>query len=58
LASFQLNRESLHLSLKLPLALAEPSAVASPVNLVLSRLVPLQMTVVLEYRFAPDFHPF
>ena len=40
----QLSRESLHLSLKLPLALTEPSDVASPgANLLLSRLVPLQM---------------
>jgi hypothetical protein len=39
----QLSRESLHLSLKLPLALTEPSDVASPVSLPLSRLVPMQM---------------
>jgi hypothetical protein len=39
----QLSRESLHLSLKLPLVLAEPSEVASPVSLLLSRLVPMQM---------------
>ncbi|MGD0291323.1 MAG: recombinase family protein [Candidatus Binataceae bacterium] len=39
----QLGRESLHLSLKLPLALTEPDDVASPVNLPLSRLVPMQM---------------
>jgi hypothetical protein len=38
----QLSRESLHLSLKLPLALTEPSD-ASPVSLLLSRLVPVQM---------------
>jgi hypothetical protein len=39
----QLSRESLHLSLKLPLALTDPSDAASPVSLMLSRLVPLQM---------------
>jgi site-specific DNA recombinase len=39
----QLNRESLHFSLKLPLALTEPDDGASPVNLLLSRLVPMQM---------------
>jgi len=39
----QLSRESLHLSLKLPLALTDPSDVAIPVNLLLSRLVPMQM---------------
>ncbi len=39
----QLSRESLHLSLKLPLPLTEPSDVASPANLLLSRLVPMQM---------------
>jgi hypothetical protein len=40
----QLSRESLHLSLKLPLVLTEPSDVASPgMNLPLSRLVPMQM---------------
>jgi hypothetical protein len=37
----QLSRESLHL--KLRLALTEPSDVANPVNLPLSRLVPMQM---------------
>jgi site-specific DNA recombinase len=39
----QLSRESIHLSLKLPLALAERSDVPSPVSLPLSRLVPMQM---------------
>jgi len=39
----QLSRESLHLSLKLPLVLAEPSDVTGPVSLMLSRLVPMQM---------------
>jgi len=39
----QLSRESLHLSLRLPLALTEPSDVARPVSLRLSRLVPMQM---------------
>ncbi len=39
----RLSRESLHLSLRLPLALTEPSDLASPVNLPLSRLVPMQM---------------
>jgi hypothetical protein len=39
----QLSRVSLHLSLKLPLALTDPSDAASPVSLMLSRLVPLQM---------------
>ena len=39
----QLSRESLHLSLRLPLALTEPSDVAHPVSLRLSRLVPMQM---------------
>jgi site-specific DNA recombinase len=39
----QLSRESLHLSLKLPLAPAEPSDVTGPVSLMLSRLVPMQM---------------
>jgi site-specific DNA recombinase len=39
----QLSRESFRVSLKLPLALAEPSDVTGPVNLLLSRLVPMQM---------------
>jgi hypothetical protein len=39
----QLGRESLHLSLKLPLALAEPNDASSPVSLLFSRLVPMQM---------------
>lgn len=39
----QLTRESIHLALKLPLALTEPSAVPSPVNLLLSRLIPMQL---------------
>ena len=39
----QLSRESIHLSLKLPLALTEPSDVASPASLPLARLVPMQM---------------
>jgi hypothetical protein len=39
----QLSRQSIHLSLKLRLALTEPSEVASPVRLLLSRLVPIQM---------------
>jgi site-specific DNA recombinase len=39
----QLGRESLHLSLKLPLALAEPNDASSPLSLLLSRLVPMQM---------------
>ena len=39
----QLSRDSLHLSLKLPLALSEPSEVASPVSLSLSRLEPMQL---------------
>jgi len=39
----QLSRESLHLSLKLPLAPAEPSDVTGPASLVLTRLVPMQM---------------
>jgi site-specific DNA recombinase len=39
----QISRESLHLSLKLPLALTEPSDGASLVSLPLSRLVPMQM---------------
>ncbi len=39
----QLSRESLHLSLNLPLALVEPNDVTSSVNLPLSRLVPMQM---------------
>jgi site-specific DNA recombinase len=38
----QLSRESLHLSLKLPLAPAEPSDVTGPVSLMLARLVPMQ----------------
>jgi site-specific DNA recombinase len=38
-----LSRESIQLSIKLPLALIEPSDVASPVSLLLSRLVPMQM---------------
>jgi site-specific DNA recombinase len=51
----QLSRESLHLSLKLPLALSEPSEIASAVSLSLSRLVPMhkkrrgvEMRIVLE----------
>jgi site-specific DNA recombinase len=39
----QLSRESLHLSLKLPLAPAEPSDFTGPASLVLTRLVPMQM---------------
>jgi hypothetical protein len=39
----RLSRESLHLPLKLPLALTEPDDVERPVNLLLSRLVPMQM---------------
>ena len=39
----QLSRESLHLSLRLPVALTAPNDVTSPVNLPLSRLVPMQM---------------
>jgi site-specific DNA recombinase len=39
----QLSRESLHLSLKLPLAPPEPSDVRGPVSLMLSRLEPMQM---------------
>ena len=39
----QLSRESLRLSLRLPLAPAEPSDVTGPVSLMLSRLVPMQM---------------
>lgn len=39
----QLTRESIHLSLKLPLALTEPDDVAIPVCLLLSRLIPMQM---------------
>jgi site-specific DNA recombinase len=39
----QLGRESLHISLKLPLALAEPNDASSPLSLLLSRLVPMQM---------------
>ena len=39
----KLRRESIHLTLRLPLALAELNDVASPVNLPLSRLVPMQM---------------
>jgi hypothetical protein len=43
IARVQLSRESLHLSLRLPLAPAEPCDVTGPVSLMLSRLVPLQM---------------
>jgi hypothetical protein len=57
----QLSCESLHLSLKLPLAITEPSDVASPANLLLSRLVPMQMKrrgvemrIVLEGTSAPN----
>jgi hypothetical protein len=57
----QLSRESLHLSLKLPLAPTEPSDVASTVNLLLSRLVPMQMKrrgvemrIVLEGEYMPN----
>jgi hypothetical protein len=39
----QLSRESVQLSLKLPLALEEPSAVPNPMTLPLSRLSPMQM---------------
>jgi site-specific DNA recombinase len=39
----QLSRESIHLSLKLPLPLNEPSDGAKPVELLLSQLVPMQM---------------
>ena len=39
----QLRRESLHLALKLPLAFTEPPDAARPVDLLLSRLVPMQM---------------
>ena len=39
----QLSRESLHLSLKLPLVPAEPSDVTGPASLVLTRVVPMQM---------------
>src|SRR5271169_2058603 len=39
----QLGRESLRLSLKLPLAPTEPSDVTGPVSLMLSQLVPMQM---------------
>jgi site-specific DNA recombinase len=39
----QLSRESLHLSLRLPLVPAEPSDVTGPMSLMLSRFVPMQM---------------
>ena len=39
----QLSSESIHLSLKLPLAPTEQSDTASPVSLRLSRLAPMQM---------------
>ena len=39
----QLGRESLHIPLKLPLALTEPTDIASPVSLLLSRRAPMQM---------------
>jgi DNA invertase Pin-like site-specific DNA recombinase len=39
----QLGRESIHLSLKLPLAFNGPFDVASPAKLLLSRLLPMQM---------------
>ncbi|MBF6567714.1 MAG: recombinase family protein [Candidatus Binataceae bacterium] len=51
----ELTQESFHLALKLPLALTEPDDVASPVSLLLSRVVPMQikrrgveMRIVLE----------
>jgi site-specific DNA recombinase len=57
----QLSRESLNLSLKLPLALTEPSDVASPMNLPLSTLVPMQikrrgveLRIVLEGDSTPN----
>jgi site-specific DNA recombinase len=57
----QLSRESLRLALKLPLGLTETYDVANPVDLKLSRLVPMQMKrrgvemrIVLEGTSAPN----
>ena len=57
----QLSRESFNLLLKLPLALTEPDGVASPVKLLLARLVPLrmkrrgvEMRIVLEGDSTPN----